>query len=97
MQKTIRKGLAMSCSKTERESGMGLPSGSVSNDLTRTLSSKELARLITVGMIEIPKDLHPEGFRELLIELRRLRQERFIRLIAESIARDIQSQKHSTQ
>jgi hypothetical protein len=26
-----------------------------------------------------------------------LRQERFIRLIAESIARDIQSQKHSTQ
>jgi hypothetical protein len=33
----------------------------------------------------------------LLIELRRLRQQRFIRLIAESIARDIQSQKHSTQ
>jgi hypothetical protein len=26
-----------------------------------------------------------------------LRQERFIRLIAESIAHDIQSQKHSTQ
>ena len=97
MQKTIRKGLTMSCSKTDRDSGMGRPSGSVSNDLTRTLSSKELARLITVGMIEIPKDLNPEEFRELLIELRRLRQQRFIRLIAESIARDIQSQKHSTQ
>lgn len=45
--------------------------------------------LVATGEAPLPQELQPDEFRNLLLEVARLRRERLVRLVARAIARDL--------